>query len=583
MPGAWELRDAHRVLVGILHVDHTSMAWALGLRNLQIPGAVMPVAGMPYDMARNVICMKALEGGFSHCLRGESMVETAGGSKRIRDIVVGDVVRTHLGNLKEVTQVFCRELPRGAELRWVHTPHSTIKCTPEHPFFVSRAGGPGRFVRAHSLEPGDEILYPADQTEDWLNFDIAFNTTGARGDGKLGAIKNGQELGRVPVTRELARFLGLYLAEGCPTGGGIVLTFHNEEEEYIQVVSRVAQTLFGRKPSITKRWATSARVNVRPLGKLFAIWFGRGAHNVRVPEFVYGWNLANRLSFLRGYLEGDGTRPKDDGHWAFSTVSNSLVTDISRLAAGLGIAVKSCRAQRQPATLKTGQVIPGGVRWNGWLTTSGSRKMDDLLSGIQRGGYIHIPIRAVQTHRLSYALRDRSVYNLEVADDHSYIADCASVHNCFFLDSDVIPPPDTISRLLAHRLPIVSGMYCRRSPPHGLPVMIRNGQWFTDFVVGQMVEVDMVGAGCLLIQREVLEKMQPQRPQAGKHWFDWKVDARSVLPDGQALSEDFSFCVEVRRQLGVRVMVDTSIQCRHVGLAQATLGQMTPCEATPVT
>lgn len=153
----------------------------------------------------------------------------------------------------------------------------------------------------------------------------------------------------------------------------------------------------------------------------------------------------------------------------------------------------------------------------------------------------------------------------------------------FFLDSDVIPPPDTIPRLLAHRLPIVSGMYCRRSPPHGLPVMIRNGQWFTDFVVGQMVEVDMVGAGCLLIQREVLEKMQPQRPQAGKHWFDWKVDARSVLPDGQALSEDFSFCVEVRRQLGVRVMVDTSIQCRHVGLAQATLGQMTPCEATPVT
>src|SRR5579885_3535544 len=49
----------------------------------------------------------------------------------------------------------------------------------------------------------------------------------------------------------------------------------------------------------------------------------------------------------------------------------------------------------------------------------------------------------------------------------------------FSLDSDVCAPPDTILRLLSYDLPIVSGMYCRRSPPHAVPVMIKNGQWVT--------------------------------------------------------------------------------------------------------
>ena len=85
----------------------------------------------------------------------------------------------------------------------------------------------------------------------------------------------------------------------------------------------------------------------------------------------------------------------------------------------------------------------------------------------------------------------------------------------FFLDSDVVPPVDAVMKLAKHNLPIVSGLYCRRSPPHAVPVMIKNGQWVTQFKPGSMVEVDVVGAGCLLIKREVLEKCPPQRP--GKH------------------------------------------------------------------
>ena len=49
MPGAWEVNPS--VLVCILHVETVPMAWALGLRKLQLPQHhhIMPMTGAPYD------------------------------------------------------------------------------------------------------------------------------------------------------------------------------------------------------------------------------------------------------------------------------------------------------------------------------------------------------------------------------------------------------------------------------------------------------------------------------------------------------------------------------------------------------
>lgn len=158
----------------------------------------------------------------------------------------------------------------------------------------------------------------------------------------------------------------------------------------------------------------------------------------------------------------------------------------------------------------------------------------------------------------------------------------------FFLDSDVVPPPDAVLRLLNHRKPIISGMYCRRSPPHAVPVMMRDHQWVTEIPnlhanENPVIEVELVGAGCMLIHRSLLQAMlkvqPPQRP--GKPWFDWRSDLQGVIPPGEAMSEDFTFCKAIRERLGVPVLVDTSIRCFHVGLAEANYGTFYPPGATP--
>lgn len=154
--------------------------------------------------------------------------------------------------------------------------------------------------------------------------------------------------------------------------------------------------------------------------------------------------------------------------------------------------------------------------------------------------------------------------------------ECGASH-IFFLDSDVIPPPDAVLRLMAHKLPIVSGVYCRRSHPAGVPVMMKPlGQWITQFPANSLIEVDVVGAGCLLIHRSVLETLPPQSP--GKHWFDWRVDQQGNRPKEECLSEDFTFMMHAKKY-GYKTIVDTSIICRHVGFAQAGLGTFTPMES----
>jgi hypothetical protein len=138
-----------------------------------------------------------------------------------------------------------------------------------------------------------------------------------------------------------------------------------------------------------------------------------------------------------------------------------------------------------------------------------------------------------------------------------------------FLDDDVIPPGDAFYRLARHGLDIVSGLYYRRHEPVCPVAMTIDSQgqpqWVTSWnPPNSLVEVDLVGAGCLIIHRRVLEAMP-------KPWFEWEIGKEtSTSPKTRnAMSEDFTFCLHAKRA-GFKVHLDTSIRCEHIGLGQAT-------------
>ena len=145
----------------------------------------------------------------------------------------------------------------------------------------------------------------------------------------------------------------------------------------------------------------------------------------------------------------------------------------------------------------------------------------------------------------------------------------------FFLDADNIAPAHTITRLMSHRLPIVSALYHQKFPTWTgtevkyMPCMFNEGRdaqgnpvrvEIADFQYGQLVEAAYVPAGCLLIHRSVFDRFLA----AGiKRFFRWTLTADN--PQGR--SEDFEFSAQARA-LGIKSHVDTGLQVIHEAQAK---------------
>lgn len=143
-----------------------------------------------------------------------------------------------------------------------------------------------------------------------------------------------------------------------------------------------------------------------------------------------------------------------------------------------------------------------------------------------------------------------------------------------FLDDDVIPPPDAFGRLTSHRREIVSAL-CYRRQGKITPAMFREASPIhypvESYSPGELLEVDLVGAGCLAVHRNVFERLDPP-------WFEWLID-REDLPLTERVGEDLAFARKARRA-GFGIFVDTSVACLHVGLGRSdTDGHFLPLEA----
>jgi hypothetical protein len=129
----------------------------------------------------------------------------------------------------------------------------------------------------------------------------------------------------------------------------------------------------------------------------------------------------------------------------------------------------------------------------------------------------------------------------------------------FFLDDDTLPPADAVQRLLRHDVPIVSGFVVERAWPYNPSAYQHvkpdgtSGRYtsLTRFRPG-LQTADAVGAACLLIRRDVFERMEPP-------WFDFRCGPELE----SSVGEDIAFCERARR-LGYRIHLDFDVQCGHI-------------------
>jgi hypothetical protein len=192
------------------------------------------------------------------------------------------------------------------------------------------------------------------------------------------------------------------------------------------------------------------------------------------------------------------------------------------------------------------------------------------------GGHIEFDCeRALQTlERRGYQVRRVVGYSAidqgrcQMATD----AVAAGFEELMWIDSDVSFNPDDVEKLRAHRLPIVCGIYAKKS----------RREFACDYMPGTeqvlfgkhdrgLMELHYVGFGFTLTHRSVYETIRTNlrlpacnlrfgcelvpyfmpmlKPDPGGYWY---------------LAEDYAFC-ERARQAGFRIMADTSVRLWHVG------------------
>jgi len=124
------------------------------------------------------------------------------------------------------------------------------------------------------------------------------------------------------------------------------------------------------------------------------------------------------------------------------------------------------------------------------------------------------------------------------------------------IDSDIVPPVNVLD-LLKHGKKII-GAVCFTTSDKGIPypvIMERDLEkgwgWKVKRDVKPLMEVDATGASCLLIHRDVLEKI--------KSPFRFGYDEDGIVT---VVGEDFDFCQKAKK-LGHSVWVDTTLQCKH--------------------
>ena len=341
-------------------------------------------------------------------LKGE-LVLTKNGYVAIEDIKIGDLVYTHKGNWKMVTHISNRIERKKAfyEIGYKGF-YKPLRCTEDHKIFVYdynlheycwiEAVNIKIFKHGMVLPKVDIKNY----NKDFLTKEYVSNH------------HNKYNINLNPnLSDELLYAFGRYVGDGCITDHQVSICGHIKE--YSEVLSCIEaikkefniinHTEYKRDNKI-EMYISSVE-----LRQNFKIWFGEGAHDKIIPDFIFHLSNTRIKKFLRGYYDADGYERKNTQQ--ASTVSKYLSYQIILLESLLG----------NSATLNFSE---NKKCWSVEYSLLNKVKRNLLITN--DNGNIIYPINEISAYKPKRY--DEKVYDLTVEDDESFIVGLSTVHNC---------------------------------------------------------------------------------------------------------------------------------------------------------
>ena len=143
----------------------------------------------------------------------------------------------------------------------------------------------------------------------------------------------------LPVDRNLAWFLGWFMAEGTLSKHQVSLNLGHKDDPFIPELCQVIEGLFGEKARCyygTDDEGMKLYFHSVLAARLLRAWgVGCQAHEKRVPDIVFSLPEDLQMAFLEGYFLGDGAVTKTG--WVVTTSSPAIKDGLLYLLAQLGV------------------------------------------------------------------------------------------------------------------------------------------------------------------------------------------------------------------------------------------------------
>lgn len=249
-----------------------------------------------------------------------------------------------------------------------------------------------------------------------------------------------QKLNRyIFLGENLMRLIGYYTAEGYVVGNEnnrqMRFAFNENEIGFIEDVKNLVGAIFGYDKTTvrrTPRHAVEVIIHNHAIAKFFEWLLPKGAVNKRLPDFVLNQSPENLRQFLIGALRGDGCLT-DARRIGYKTASPHLAHQIAEIFARLGYLASVQSYEPKHKNHSTSYYVRiGGAQakrfaeefpeLNLEITETIQHKQDVFADD----DYFYVAVRSIKT----LENQELEVFNLEVEEDHTYIANRVAVHNC---------------------------------------------------------------------------------------------------------------------------------------------------------
>lgn len=362
------------------------------------------------------------------CLAGDTLVLTDKGYKQIKDVTINDYVLSH-DNLyhKVIASKLTKENANTLKIKGMG--FDNITCTPNHKFKIRKRITKTKKINGvrhniHSFTEPEWVEAKDLSVGMFLGFAINQNSIMPKWEGyeykrPLKDKKIANHISEIIDKHEFWWLVGRYLGDGWYDKDELSIRISVKTEQ-LSDVTNVLEIL-GYKYSIYEKDRPAQKVFVSNKELVaFLKQFGKGAYGKHIPGFIFDMPINYLEDIINGYESADGTIDKK-GRITGSSVSKELIYGMVQLIAKTFHRTYSVSDQRREFDV----IIDGrNVHSNGVYAYQYRRYEVLQEHGYYVDNQLWMPIKDIIEGDLT------DVYDLEIENSHSFLANGVIVHNC---------------------------------------------------------------------------------------------------------------------------------------------------------